>query len=131
MVQSFEIAVFEGDGIGPEITAPTIDILRRLAGASPDYALDLVDAPAGAALYRDTGVAFPPESLARAREADAILLAAMGLPDVRYKPTAPRSRRRSTCARRSACSPACARCGCGRGRPRRSPCRRTGRSTSC
>jgi 3-isopropylmalate dehydrogenase len=73
-----------GDGIGPEITAPTIDILRRLAGESPDYALDLVDAPGGRrALSRHRGGVSAGVAGA-AREADAILLAAMGLPDVRY-----------------------------------------------
>lgn len=80
----FEIAVFAGDGIGPEITLPTLEILRRLDAENPAYALRFTDLPAGAALYRDTGEAFPEDSLSQARAADAILLSAMGLPDVRY-----------------------------------------------
>ena len=40
--------------------------------------------PAGAAHYRDTGEALPESSVAAAKDADAILLSAMGLPDVRY-----------------------------------------------
>lgn len=83
MKNSFEIAVFQGDGIGPEIMAPTLDILKDLA-ASGGYALDFVDAPAGAAHYAKTGESFPERSMATARAADAILLSAMGLPDVRY-----------------------------------------------
>jgi len=39
--------------------------------------------PAGAAHYRDTGVALPPETLTACLAADAVLLCAVGLPDVR------------------------------------------------
>jgi len=39
MAQNFEIAVFEGDGIGPEIMAPTLDLLTVLAGESSAYDL--------------------------------------------------------------------------------------------
>lgn len=81
----FEIAVFAGDGIGPEIMAPTIDILKSLSASAADYDLTFTDAPAGAALYAETGKAFPPESMDIAKRADAILLAAMGLPSVRYE----------------------------------------------
>lgn len=83
MQNSFEISVFQGDGIGPEIMAPTLDILRDLSAAG-DYGLNFVDAPAGAAHYAKTGESFPESSMAAARAADAILLSAMGLPGVRY-----------------------------------------------
>ena len=33
MKSTFEIAVFEGDGIGPEIMAPTVRLLEGLAQA--------------------------------------------------------------------------------------------------
>ncbi|NDW46776.1 isocitrate/isopropylmalate dehydrogenase family protein [Ruegeria sp. PrR005] len=84
MRNSYQIAVFPGDGIGPEITAPTVEILQSLADTAPDYALNFAEAPAGAGHYRDTGTALPASSLALARASDAILLSAMGLPDVRY-----------------------------------------------
>jgi 3-isopropylmalate dehydrogenase len=84
MEREFEIAVFEGDGIGPEIIAPTLEILTRLAEASGDYALSFTPAPAGAAHYAKTGDSLPATSMAIARRADAILLSAMGLPNVRY-----------------------------------------------
>ncbi len=84
MTGNFEIAVFQGDGIGPEIMAPTVEILRRLADANPRYGLTFTDAPAGAAHYAKTGESFPDQSMKVARRADAILLSAMGLPDVRY-----------------------------------------------
>jgi len=80
----FTIAVLSGDGIGPEIMAPTLDLLGEVAHRIGGFSLRFDDVPAGAGLYRDNGTAFPETSKARARSADAILLAAMGLPDVRY-----------------------------------------------
>lgn len=85
MSSTFNIAVFHGDGIGPEIMEPTIDIVSRMADASKHYNLNFIDAPAGAAYYAKTGYSLPDASMETARNADAILLSAMGLPDVRYK----------------------------------------------
>ena len=84
MQKTFTIAVFDGDGIGPEVMAPTLEILRGVAGASPDYALAFESLPGGAGCYQDTGEALPEASISAARGADAILLAAMGLPGIRY-----------------------------------------------
>ena len=84
MTKSFQIAVFEGDGIGPEITAPTVALLKRLSDASPDYALSFENLPAGAAHYVQTGESLPAASVQAAGAADAILLSATGLPHVRY-----------------------------------------------
>ncbi len=84
MTKNFEIAVFQGDGIGPEITGPTVDILTRMAAASSAYSLTFVDAPAGAQHYAETGESFPAASMEVAKKSDAILLSAMGLPNVRY-----------------------------------------------
>ncbi|MGB3409508.1 MAG: isocitrate/isopropylmalate family dehydrogenase [Jannaschia sp.] len=81
MSKTFEIAVFHGDGIGPEIMAPTLDILR---GLSPEYDFTFRDCPAGAASYLDCGSDLPEASLETARKADAILLSALGDPAVRY-----------------------------------------------
>jgi 3-isopropylmalate dehydrogenase len=84
MAKTFKIAVFEGDGIGPEITAPTVDILMKLAADCGAYAFNFTPAEAGAALYAKTGEALPEKSMQIARQSDAILLSAMGLPSVRY-----------------------------------------------
>jgi len=64
--------------------APTVDILRRMAAASDGYDLTFTEAPAGATHYARTGSSLPDASMQIARDADAILLSAMGLPDVRY-----------------------------------------------
>ncbi|MEM6589736.1 MAG: isocitrate/isopropylmalate family dehydrogenase [Pseudomonadota bacterium] len=84
MVQTFDIAIFEGDGIGPEIMRPTADLLIDLCRRAKTYDLRLNAVPAGAAHYAKTGQSLPPASMQAARAADAILLSAMGLPDVRY-----------------------------------------------
>ena len=80
----FSIAVFPGDGIGAEITEPCQRVLDAACARVGGVALRPEVMPGGAGLYRDTGVSLPPETLAAAGKADAILLAAMGLPDVRY-----------------------------------------------
>ena len=84
MTSSFDIAVFDGDGIGPEITAPTVALLDRVAAKSGAYRLDFKSYDAGAAHYAKTGDSLPKASLEAAGAAHAILLSAMGLPDVRY-----------------------------------------------
>ncbi|QPH53179.1 isocitrate/isopropylmalate dehydrogenase family protein [Pontivivens ytuae] len=83
MSETYHIAVFEGDGIGPEVMAPTLDLLQRL-GRSHGFALAFETLPAGAGHYAQTGEALPAASLEAARVADAILLSAMGDPAVRY-----------------------------------------------
>lgn len=83
MKETFDIAVFPGDGIGPEIMAPTTRILQGLA-ARGGYRLNLQDCAAGAAHYAQTRESLPEASMQVARAADAILLSAMGLPSVRY-----------------------------------------------
>jgi 3-isopropylmalate dehydrogenase len=81
---SFHIAVLPGDGIGPEVMAPALDILNRGAETAPGLRLRFTEAPAGAGYYRDTGRSMPESTVKLCREADAILLGACGLPEVRY-----------------------------------------------
>jgi isocitrate/isopropylmalate dehydrogenase len=49
-----------------------------------EFDLSFTHLEGGAGCYARTGEALPAASIAAARAADAILLAAMGLPDVRY-----------------------------------------------
>ncbi|MFT2111748.1 isocitrate/isopropylmalate dehydrogenase family protein [Marinomonas sp. 2405UD68-3] len=83
-LKTFDIAVFSGDGIGPEITPPCLELLNAACEKADGVKLNFTDVPAGAALYRDTGESFPATSKKVAKEADAILLSCMGLPAVRY-----------------------------------------------
>ncbi|MBR6351676.1 MAG: isocitrate/isopropylmalate dehydrogenase family protein [Firmicutes bacterium] len=79
----FTIAVFPGDGIGNDITKPSADFIGDIAkGFGVDLGFEYVDA--GAYLYAKTGDAFPEENFQFAAKADAIYLAAMGDPAIRY-----------------------------------------------
>jgi 3-isopropylmalate dehydrogenase len=81
---SFHIAVLPGDGIGPEVMAPALEILRRIEATTPGLKFRFSEAPAGAGHYRDTGQSLPESTVKLCRDADAILLGACGLPEVRY-----------------------------------------------
>ncbi len=67
------IAVLPGDGIGPEIMAEAVKVLQAL-----DLPLQLETAPVGGAAYEAAGHPLPPETLALARRADAVLFGAVG-----------------------------------------------------
>jgi 3-isopropylmalate dehydrogenase len=81
---AFHIAVLAGDGIGPEVMRPTLDILRRIEATTPSVAFRFSEAAAGAEHYRGSGKSMPDSTLKVCEEADAILLGACGLPSVRY-----------------------------------------------
>jgi 3-isopropylmalate dehydrogenase len=70
-----KVAVLAGDGIGPEIVAEALKVLRAL-GAK----LELEEAPVGGAGYEATGDPLPAATLALARSADAILFGSVGGP---------------------------------------------------
>lgn len=78
------IAVFPGDGIGPEVIAPTIELLKLLEVRLQGFRLDFKEHAAGAKLYCETGEDISAASFEAAWAADAILLGAIGLPDVRF-----------------------------------------------
>jgi 3-isopropylmalate dehydrogenase len=80
----FRICVLPGDGIGVEVMAPCIAVLQRAAERTGGFALHCEEHRAGAFTFRDTGKALPDATLEAARGADAILLGAMGWPDIRY-----------------------------------------------
>jgi 3-isopropylmalate dehydrogenase len=70
-----KIAVLPGDGIGKEIVAQAVRVLRRLA-----LPLELEEAPVGGAGYEAAGDPLPDATLRLARAADAILFGAIGGP---------------------------------------------------
>jgi 3-isopropylmalate dehydrogenase len=80
---ALHIAVLAGDGIGPEVMAPALEVLRKIE-ATTDLKFRFTDAPAGANNYRETGKSMPESTVRLCDEADAILLGACGLPSVRY-----------------------------------------------
>ena len=80
---ALHIAVLAGDGIGPEVMAPALEILRKLESKSGLHFASPRQ-PAGANHYRETGKSMPENTVRLCDEADAILLGACGLPSVRY-----------------------------------------------
>jgi 3-isopropylmalate dehydrogenase len=76
---AIEIATIEGDGIGPEVTQATINVLREACGRD---ALEFVMLEGGAGAYRKSGHVLPPETAAACASMAAILHGAAGLPDV-------------------------------------------------
>jgi 3-isopropylmalate dehydrogenase len=81
---AFHIAVLPGDGIGPEVMAPTLDILRRIEETTPSLNFRFSEGAAGAGHYKETGKSMPESTVKLCEEADAVLLGACGLPSVRY-----------------------------------------------
>ncbi len=70
------VLVLPGDGIGPEIVAEAVKVLDKLVGEGLDIELD--EGLVGGAAYDATGNPLPEATLDMAREADAILLGAVG-----------------------------------------------------
>jgi 3-isopropylmalate dehydrogenase len=69
------VAVLPGDGIGPEVTGEAIRVLDALGIAHSEHAF-------GGNAILAQGTPLPDETLAACREADAVLLAAVGLPEL-------------------------------------------------
>jgi len=76
------ILVLPGDGIGPEITAEAVKVLDRLVGEGLDVELD--EGLVGGSAYDAVGTPLPDATLEMGKEADAILLGAVGGP--RWEP---------------------------------------------
>ena len=55
----FRLAVFPGDGIGHEITEPTLRLMQAAVRRVGGFSLTCETLEAGAACYRDRGVALP------------------------------------------------------------------------
>ncbi len=78
----YRIALIGGDGIGPEVVAAAVEVLDAVA-VRHGIALRYERYEAGAGLYRRTGEAISAADMEAIGRADAILLGACGLPDVR------------------------------------------------
>ena len=72
-----KLAVIGGDGIGPEVVAEGLKVLRAVLPG-----VDTVDYDLGAAAYHRTGEVLPDATIEELRGFDAILLGAIGDPSV-------------------------------------------------
>ena len=77
MTMAHKIAVIGGDGIGPEVTAEALKVMKA-AGVE----LDTTEFDLGGARYLRDGEILGDDTLAQLRGFDAILLGAVGTPDV-------------------------------------------------
>jgi 3-isopropylmalate dehydrogenase len=79
-----KIAVLPGDGIGKEVTAEAVKVLRAVVGS--EFPLDLEEAAIGGAGIDAFGDALPPSTLELARRSEAILFGGAGVPTDDYRP---------------------------------------------
>jgi 3-isopropylmalate dehydrogenase len=79
MANSFKLAVVGGDGIGPEVTAEALKVLKA---ATPAVTWETTDYDLGARRYHKSGETLPDTVLEEIRAHDAIQLGAIGDPSV-------------------------------------------------
>ena len=83
-MKSFKIAVLKGDGIGPEVVAAGLEVLRATESKLSGVEFELQEHSVGAGEYLIHGDPLPETALDGMKRCDAILLGAMGLPEVRW-----------------------------------------------
>ena len=79
-MKSFRIALYPGDGIGPEVMAQAVRVLERVQAQDGRFQLDLTHLPWGADYYFQHGRVAPDDLLEQLRGFDAVLLGAVGDP---------------------------------------------------
>ncbi|HSM82253.1 MAG TPA: isocitrate/isopropylmalate family dehydrogenase, partial [Nodosilinea sp.] len=77
MTSTYRITLLPGDGIGPEIMAVAVDVLKAIGGQM-DLAFEFEEALIGGAAIDETGEPLPEETLKICKASDAVLLAAIG-----------------------------------------------------
>jgi 3-isopropylmalate dehydrogenase len=82
--QTFRIAVLPGDGIGPEVIAESVKVMRAVESQLHGVQFELQEFSVGAGEYLKSGDPLPPTTFEAIKPYDAILLGAMGLPSVRW-----------------------------------------------
>jgi 3-isopropylmalate dehydrogenase len=74
-----KIVVFPGDGIGPEVTAQAMKVLRKVAAIS-NLKLEVEELLAGGVSIDKHGIPLTPDALGKAQRSDAVFLGAVGGP---------------------------------------------------
>ena len=82
--KTYHIAVLPGDGIGPEVTAEACRVLEAIAPSMKGVDFKFSEHSVGAGEFLKSGNPLPEEAFDACRKADAVLLGAMGLPNVRW-----------------------------------------------
>ena len=82
MAKQYKIAVIPGDGTGPEVIDESIKVLDAVSQKF-GFQLNYTQYPLGGEHYKKTGEILNDDTIARLKTADAILLGAIGHPDVK------------------------------------------------
>ncbi|MGQ9632623.1 MAG: 3-isopropylmalate dehydrogenase [Bryobacteraceae bacterium] len=77
---NLNVLILPGDGIGPEVTAEAVRVLRAVA-AKFGHSVTLQEGLLGGVAIHRTGSPLPEETLQMALNADATLMGAVGLPE--------------------------------------------------
>lgn len=80
-MKTYKIAVYPGDGIGPEVIGQAVRVLEAVQAQEGGFELLMTHLPWGADYYAETGRVAPPDFLEVLRPFDAIFLGALGAPD--------------------------------------------------
>ena len=80
-MKTYKIAVIAGDGTGPEVINEAVKVLNA-AAAKFKFKVDLTSFDFGGERYKRTGETLPDKAVDDLRKFDAILLGAIGHPDV-------------------------------------------------
>ncbi len=81
MAKTYKIAVIPGDGTGPEVIGEAVKVLKTAANKFK-FKTDLTTFDFGGERYKRTGETLPDSAVEDLRKFDAILLGAIGHPDV-------------------------------------------------
>src|SRR5687767_9545577 len=76
-MKSYRIGILGGDGIGPEVAAEAVKVLRK---AQDGFGLEFVEYPFGSDHYLKTQEFIPDKAFEEIRTLDAVLLGALGDP---------------------------------------------------
>ena len=81
-MNTYKIAVIAGDGIGPEVLAEGVKVLKKVASLAGDLNFEFTEFPWGCEYYLKTGEMMPADGIDQLRPFDAIFLGAVGYPGV-------------------------------------------------
>lgn len=81
-VTIYRLACIPGDGIGPEVVASGLDVMRRAGEVTGRFTIQTTDLPWSCAYYLEHGVMMPSDGLTVLQDHAAIYLGAVGYPNV-------------------------------------------------
>jgi len=81
-MKTYKVAVIAGDGVGPEVLAEGIKVMKEVAKIDGTFSFDFVHFPWGCEYFLKHGKMMDEDGMERLQEFDAIYLGAVGAPGV-------------------------------------------------